>query len=171
MSILYNTMSIQEGLAILKSSVLHEWVMRLPRRAQGSLIVSLRGCDVAPKFPGGINNDGSPSSERQLVSFLRYCVMVPADEREIDIPGAFFQSVPPIDWKASEFGHYPQHWYAHIMHGYEIVGYCHPGDRIKASAYGIYYKLVRNLHLEPESKTSMLMRLTEDRIATDTVVS
>lgn len=158
------------------TSVLQDWVMRLPLRAQGTLLTGVRGCDLAPKMLDCIDerygcSTGEGSAERQLVAFYRYCVMNPADAREVDIPGAFFQSKPPGNWKPSQFGHYPEHWYAHIMHCFEVVGYCHPNPAIGDIALGIYDRLVRNLHLYPESREQMMERLCEDRIANGTVVS
>lgn len=148
------------------TSVLQDWVTALPLRAQGTLLTGIRGCDNAPKYLGGVQ-----SSERQLVAFLRYCVMHPADPREVDIPGAFFQSRPPLKWKASEFGHYPQHWHAHIMHCFEVVGYLNPDNVLRRVAFDIYCGFVGNLHLRVEMYDHMTNRLTEDRIANDTVVS
>lgn len=149
------------------SSVLQAWVTELPLRAQGTLLTGIRGCDLTPKPRNPL--DDSP--ERRLVAFLRFCVMNPADPREVDIPGAFFQSTPPVDWKASQFGHYPQHWYSHLTHCFEVVGYCHPDDVLSNLARDIYRKLVHNMHLVCETREEMLKRLTEDRIANDTVVS
>lgn len=187
------------------TSVLQDWVMELPLRAQGTLLTGVRGCDPAPKTPGAIDerygcSTGECSAERSLSAFLRYCILVPADPREVDVPGAWFQSRPPGDWKPSAFGHYPLHWYSHLMHSFEVVGYCHPSGRMEeftsfsdahewttpagwapkdglggyteaARALSIYFRLAHGLHLEPESRAQMLERLTEDRIANDTVVS
>lgn len=157
-------------------SVLQDWVMSLPLREQGTLLTGVRGCDLAPKNP--LSNQerygcstGEDTPERGLTAFLRYCIMNPADEREVDIPGAFFQSKPPCNWKPSQFGHYPQHWYAHIMHCYEVVGYRHPREEIAQEAMRIYTRLVTNLHLNIETFEQMVERLSEDRIATNTVVS
>lgn len=148
------------------SSILQDWVMELPLHAQGTLLTGVRGCDLAPKGAGSL-----VSTERQLVGYLRFCIMHPADPREVGIAGAFFQSLPPENWKASEFGHYPQHWYAHMMHCFEVVGYCHPDPEVCYAAEGVYFKFVHNLHLRGEYKYDMMARLTEDRIANDTVVS
>lgn len=146
-------------------SVLQDWVMELPLREQGALLTGVRGCDVTPKLP--LN-----STERKLVSFLRYTFMVPADPREIDYEeGSFFSSFPPYVWKASELGHYPVHWYAHLMHSYEIVGYRHPNYDIRKVSKEVYAKLVISLHLKPESEEDMISRLSEDRIYKGTVVS
>jgi len=145
------------------NSVLQNWVMELPLREQGTLLTVVRGCDLTPKQP-------YDSSERKIVSWLRFCFMNPADKREVDIKGAFFQSSVPF-FKASDFGHYPQHWYSHIMHALEIIAYRHPESHIRDNAYGLYINMVYNLHLEPESRQTMINRLSEDRYATGKVVS
>lgn len=148
-------------------SVLQDWVMDLPLRAQGGILTGIRGCDVAPKAMG--NED---TTERRLVAFFRWCVMNPADPREIDIqPGCFFLSAPPSEWRPSELGHYPLHWVIHLMHCFEIVAYCHPSAYTKDVAFEIYERMVHSLHLQAESANQMMTRLTEDRIASGTVVS
>lgn len=171
-------------------SVLQDWVMELPLREQGTLLTGVRGCDLTPKHHNG---DGP---ERQLVAFLRWCYMVPADEREVDIPDAFFRSTPPDHWKPSMFGHYPQHWYSHLMHCFEVVGYrrwhdatCkgtrhrheayrHGADILEpvllcatCAAWSIYERLATSLHLTPETREAMIERLSEDRIELGNVVS
>lgn len=153
------------------SSVLQDWVIELPLREQGTLLTGVRGCDLAPKWPIHCADDEIP--ERTLVAFLRWCILNPADPREVDVPGAFFQSQPPAigEWKPSQFGHYPQHWYSHLMHCYEVVGYRHPQPDVANMAEGIYLRLVRNMHLKPETREEMIERLSEDRIASGTVVS
>jgi hypothetical protein len=158
------------------NSVLQDWVMELPLREQGTLLTGIRGCDVAPKVPCDVDerygcSTGESSAERWLVAFLRFCVMNPADPREVGIPGAFFQSTPPPVWKPSQLGHYPLHWYSHLMHCFEVISYRHPEARITYQAASIYERLVRNLHLWPESKTEMIERLSEDRITKGEVVS
>jgi hypothetical protein len=145
-------------------------------RAQGTLLTSMRCCDLAPKNPTDIVerygcSTGESSAERGLHAFFRYCVLNPADPREVDLPGAWFQSNPPEHWKPSQLGHYPTHWYSHLMHCFEVLGYCHPNIVIRVKARGIYERLVSNLHLTPESKDQMMARLTEDRLATGNVVS
>jgi len=149
------------------NSVLQDWVMRLPLREQGVLITGVRGCDLTPKPLEG------ESPERKLVAFLRYCILNPADKREIDIPGAFFSPRPPFntEWKPSMFGHYPQHWVAHVMHCFEVVAYRHPDAHIAAIALGIYERFVFSFHLRTETREHMIERLSEDRISKNNVVS
>ena len=156
--------------------MLQDWVMDLPLRAQGTLLTGIRGCDVAPKVVETVTerygcSTGESSPERQLVAFLRYCVMNPADPREVDICGAFFASRPPEMWKPSALGHYPLHWYSHVMHCFEVVGYIHPDLVVRCRAHQIYTRMAHSLHLHPETEEQMMARLCEDRIAAGTVVS
>lgn len=145
-------------------SVLQDWVMELPLREQGVLLTAVRGCDLTPKIP-------YESVERRITSWIRWCFMNPADPREVGITGSFFQTAAPVEVKGSEFGHYPQHWYAHVMHAVEVIAYRHPNANVASDALAIYRKLVHNLHLYPESREQMIARLSEDRIANGTVVS
>jgi hypothetical protein len=151
-------------------SVLQDWVMELPLRYQGTLLTGVRGCDSEAKEwdSQGI----AYSSGRRLTAFIRYCFMNPADIREVDFTeGSFFQSKPPYPFKPSEFGHLPQHWYSHVMHCLEIIGFYHPNSEISGMALELYHQMVWNLHLNPERPEQMNNRLTEDRIKHNTVVS
>lgn len=152
------------------SSVLQKWVEDLPLRHQGTLLTAVRGCDSEAKVWTRRGVAYSPA--RRLVAFIRYCFMNPADPREIDSEeGAFFMSTPPMPFKPSEFGHLPQHWYAHVMHGLEIIGYWHPDRELRNRALYLYESMVHNLHLNIETAEQMHDRLTEDRIAKGSVVS
>lgn len=143
--------------------------MELPLREQGTLLTAVRGCDDEPKQWTSRGVAESPG--RRLTAFIRWCFMNPADVREVDIPGAFFQSRPPSPFKPSEFGHLPQHWYSHAMHALEVIGYRHPNENTAEHAQYLYRHMVHNMHLNPETREQMIERLSEDRIATGTVVS
>jgi len=146
-------------------SILQDWVMELPLREQGTLLTCVRGCDLTPKLP----LDGTA---RHLVAFLRFSFMTAADVREVDAaPGCFFRSTPPREWKASELGHFPQHWISHVMHASEVVGWRHPDRRIGGQAWGVYETIVRSLHLHPENFEQFVARLSEDRIESGEIVS
>lgn len=148
-------------------SVLQDWVMALPRREQGTLLTCVRGCDLTPKHP-------LDSLERRLVSSLRAAFMNPADPREVDYePGSFFTSMPPdpTGWSPSALGHYPLHWYSHVMHAAEVIGYRHPDRELSSIWFAIYRKMAATLHLKIESKQEMMERLSEDRIEKGNVVS
>lgn len=139
--------------------------MELPLREQGTLLTCVRGCDLVPKMP-------LDSTARRLVGSLRHAFMVPADPREVDAaPGCFFISQPPTDWKASELGHYPQHWLSHVMHAAQVIGHRHPAIEVRKAFRSIYEKMVRSEHLNPETFSQYEARLSEDRIATGEIVS
>lgn len=151
-------------------SVLQNWVMELPLRAQGTLMTAVRGCDDEPKQ--WTERGVSYSPGRRLTAFIRWCFMIPADVREVDSQeGAFMMSTPPHPFKPSEFGHLPQHWYSHAMHALEVIAYYHPDIEIQGKAYFLYGEMVYNLHLNMETSPQMLKRLTEDRFVNGTVVS
>ena len=139
--------------------------MELQLREQGTLLTCVRGCDLTPKWP-------LDSAERRLVSALRHAFMVPADPREVDSEkGAFFLSEVPIDWKPSQFGHYPQHWVSHVMHASEVIGWRHPDTQVGAAFLAVYHKIVHSLHLNPETFLQFETRLSEDRIHSGEIVS
>lgn len=147
-------------------SVLQNWVMELPLREQGTLLTAVRGCDVEPK-PANTKD----SSARRITAYIRWCFLNPADPREVDVPGAFFQSSPPEIFKPSEFGHLPLHWNTHVMHALEVIGYRHPNPDVSAKARGLYRTMAHSLHLNHETFDQMYQRLSEDRIESGTVVS
>lgn len=152
------------------NSVLQKWVMELPLREQGTLLTCVRGCDDEPKTWTRTGVAYSPG--RRLTAFIRWCFMVPADEREVDsVEGAFMMSSPPNPFKPSEFGHLPQHWYSHAMHALEVISYRHPNSEIADTAHVLYLKMVSNMHLNIETQEQMITRLSEDRISNNTVVS
>jgi hypothetical protein len=146
-------------------SVLQDWVMELPLREQGTLLTAVRGCDLTPKYP-------LDSLERRLVGSIRAAFMVPCDPREVDAePGCFFISEPPIGFKPSTFGHYPQHWVSHVMHACEVIGYRHPDHRKRAKFNAIYLTFCFSMHVNPESLAEFEARLSEDRVASGAIVS
>jgi hypothetical protein len=101
-----------------------------------------------------------------MTAYLRWLVCNPADEREVDAHGAFMRSTPPIEpWAPSALEHYPLHWYVHVMHAFEVVGYRHPVSAQRAASGEIYERMVEALHLRSESRPQMIERLSEDRIA------
>ena len=162
--------AFEDGQKSVSTGVLQEWVTKLPLREQGTLLTAVRGCDDEAKVWSRTGVAYSPG--RRLTAFIRWCFMNPADPREIDAEeGAFFMSTPPSPFKPSEFGHLPLHWYSHVMHALEIIGYRHPSSATQSIARTMYHDMVYALHLELEPYDKMVERLSEDRIAKGTVVS
>lgn len=150
-------------------SVLQPWVTELLLREQGTLLTAVRGCDDEPKLWTARGIADSPG--RRITAFIRWCFMNPADPREVDMAGAFFQSRPPAPFKPSALGHLPQHWVSHVMHALEVVAYRNPDRAVAEEALGLYFALVSALHLNAETFGEFKARLSEDRIAKGEVVS
>jgi hypothetical protein len=139
-------------------SVLRDWVMKLPLRHQGVLVAAIRGCDGAPK----------ENSAKPIVRALRYAVMNPADEREVGMNSAFMRrgfSDDELRAFLRDWDHYPIHFVIHLMHACEVVAFCGSHKNEAIAFQSAYYRMVRKLHLNPESPGEMHDRLTEDRIA------
>lgn len=149
----------------MSRSILQDWVMELPIREQGTLLSAVRGCDLTPKFP-------LDAPERRLVAYVRWCFLIPADEREVDYQsGSFMSRVPPPTFRPSCVGHYPLHWVTHIMHALEVIGYRHPDESTRETCYQFYAAFCDSLHVRIEPIWAMTDRLSEDRIAKGDVVS
>lgn len=144
-------------------SILQPWVALLGLREQGTLLTAVRGCDLTPKYP-------LDSSERRIVSCIRGAFLVPADPREVDsVPGCFMSTqVPDVKWSA--FGHYPQHWVAHILHAIEVLGFRHPDEDARRAWRTLYLQGCGSFHLRPEALHDFEYRMNEDRIANNTIV-
>jgi hypothetical protein len=146
----------------------------MPLRYQSTLLTCIRGCDDESKTWVGDKVAYSPG--RRITSYLRWCIINPADLREVDEEeGAFFMSNPPDPWKPSAFGHLPLHWYTHVMHSLEIISYHHPINQVRKECRRMYLKVVSNLHLHlhlyPKTQEQMYERLTEDRMLKGTVLT
>jgi hypothetical protein len=146
-----------------EGGVLRSWVRDLPLRLQGVLVTSIRGCDGAPK----------EDSSKNLSRMIRRAILNPADPRESLNTGGFFGFDPDrLESSLSDFYHsldqYPLHYVMHLTHACEVIGYLHP-DKDIANFFSLAYRLFcHTFHLNPETESEMINRLTEDRIAAGT---
>ncbi len=51
------------------------------------------------------------------------------------------------------------HYYSHLMHGLEVVGYCHPDDKIRITAHARYVEMCHLMHLPVETSDDFHERL------------
>jgi hypothetical protein len=63
-----------------------------------------------------------------------------------------------IDSRDELHGHYKEH----CMHAFEVVGYKHPDETIREFWRGIYVRMVRALHLQPETALALDERLGDN---------
>jgi hypothetical protein len=90
-------------------------------------------------------------------------------------PVTFDQHVQCLAWEPvmdgwvtgylSDLDAMPLHYHLHAMHAYEIVGYQHPDERIANWWRSVYFRLVKDLHLTPETRETLNHRLSDDRAA------
>lgn len=138
---------------------------------QTVLMTALRGPDGMPKY----------GPVKYLLRWFRRCVLLSAmDGKVLDTPydpdGGSFTG-PSIkereDWETGMNGvvdNYlqdldaiPHHFQLHLMHAVEILGFKHPDSRTQAWWKSLYYRLVNDMHLHPESEQEMDDRLGDDR--------
>jgi hypothetical protein len=157
------------------ASVLQDWVQELPFMQQSVLLTSVRGPDNTAKY----------HDVKYLLRWLRRCVLISAFTRTVldnpytDDGGSFtgqsFVSSPQDEnyWEGQMNNilhkyiktqdELPFHFQIHFIHAAEILGYKHPNERIAKWWRETYFRLVECLHLHPESKEEMELRLSDIR--------
>ena len=137
-------------------SVLKPWVGGLTLQMQGVLMTAIRGPD----------NEQKHSPSKQVVRALRAVILNNAKALGADDvfmgDGSGEASPEQVAAFFASWDQHPLHWLFHFLHAAEIVGYCHPNPKIRDSWLGFYRHAVNDLHLEPESKETMLKRLRSD---------
>jgi len=142
--------------------ILQSWVSGLGLRHQGVLVSAIRGCD------GQLRE----SPEKYLVRFYRGCILLPhcGDIRKAvsymlwpEDPDELFEGTE--DFFAGGLDHYPMHWLTHFLFAAEILGYYYPPNDtswVRGFWNGVYNRLVKKLHLYPETKEQLDRRLNAD---------
>lgn len=139
-------------------SVVQSWIVRLPLRMQATLLSALRGCD------GRSKHDAS----KPLTRSLRTLLLNPADPGHLSDPNnTFFAKAAltqdAVDLFLADIDAYPVHWLTHFMHAVEIISYHHPSETTRARWLSIYLAIVDRLHLQPETKEALAVRLRDGR--------
>ncbi len=150
-------------------NVLQPWLSDLPVMQQTVLLTAIRGPDVIAKY----------HRVKFLLRWFRRCVLMSAmDGRVLLTPvdpgggsftGPSYLSDKSADWPVMMEGQVsdyltatdelPHHFQMHFMHATEILGYKHPDDTIRSFWYLTYVRLVRDMHLYPESRDQLDERL------------
>lgn len=145
------------------SSVLQPWVEKLSFMKQSVLIAGVRG-------PDGIQKD---HIAKVLLRWFRRCIMYSAFEGNIvtnpyqDGGGSFMGPCTmdleeAVDQYLRSVDELPHHFQLHFMHGAEIIGYDHPDEQIRKWWHKIYCRIVRDAHLNIETKEQMDYRLADN---------
>jgi hypothetical protein len=146
--------------------VLQDWVMRLPRRQQGVLIMALRG-------PDGVSKE---SSSKVILRNLRGCVLNSAREgrpmqlgtewiddtfmrtAEISRMGRWHECTKLF---LSEIDSFNLHFYQHLMHAAAVCGVHHWDSMVSSNWWQFYEAGVQRLHMKPETKDEIQYRLRD----------
>ena len=110
-------------------SVLQRWLEELPLRMQSTLLLGLRGPDThrCPNI-------------KILTRWLRGLTFRPGNPESV--ADFMFAELPPrIEKKslvARELEFVTQHYYSHLMHALEVVGYNHSDHEVRDHAYLLY---------------------------------
>jgi len=161
-----------------KGPVTQAWTHGITFMQQTVLLTAVRGPDGLPKY-GAI---------KMLLRWYRRCILVSSLDGEVlttphDPRGGSFmgpsysggalaeaigkhwsESMDEIlDGYLRDLDAIPHHFQLHLMHAFEIVGYKHPDLMIRAWFRTAYERLVRDMHLRPETEADMDDRLGDDR--------
>jgi len=160
------------------SCVLQQWVQNLSFMQQSVLLTAMRG-------PDGVEKN---HVSKLLIRWLRRCVLYSAFESLQNGQPYFFvtpyrtgggsftgpscndpEKDSGLTWEVlmdrvlerymESLDAVPHHFQLHFMHAAEIIGYKHPTTTISIWWSHAYYRLVRDMHLEPETKAKMDKRL------------
>lgn len=140
------------------------WCLALPIQQQSVLLLGARGPDgiakahpakavqrayrgsvlVAAKYGRSLHYGEKADTFMSLDEF--------ADDLQwLTVVTQFFQHADDL----------PHHFYMHLIHGAEILGYKHPDERYRARWSDFYQRCVKDFHLTPETEADMDMRLSD----------
>lgn len=155
-------------------SVLQPWVEDLTLMQQSVLLGAIRGPDGIAKY----------SAAKYLLRWYRRCILIsafdrvalttPSDQRggsftgpstssDADTGDWWVKMEPHIEEYLRQFDSYPSHYTKHFMMACEIVGYKHPDEGIRNWWHQLYIRLVKDLHLKPETHEELDYRLGDNR--------
>ncbi len=132
-----------------KGFVLQAWMAELPWKQQSVIFSSLRGPDLS-----------RPIAVKKLNRWLRSVTQNNAD------PSTEYMKkivLPKIEDLKEEVGYCTMHYFTHLLHALEIIGYNHPDKSVRDVGQKYYFGLVDFAHLNPETKEQLNKRL-EDRV-------
>jgi hypothetical protein len=156
-------------------SVIQPWTFDLSFMQQTVLLTAVRGPDGLPKY-GGV---------KMLLRWYRRCILLsslddgivldnPYDPRGGSFMGPSYGVTSAsaewpsmmdgiVDTYLKELDAIPHHFQLHLLHSAEIVGYHHPRDSIQQWWRGVYFRLVNDMHVHPETKEELDARLNDTR--------
>ncbi len=132
-----------------KGYVLKSWMANIPWKQQSVLLSALRGPDLSRPF-----------AIKKLNRWLRDVTQKNADPSSEYMKD---KTLPSDEELKLELGYCTMHYFTHLMHALEIVGYQHPKEKTRDTALMYYSIMVEFVHLNPETKEEFNRRL-EDKV-------
>lgn len=113
---------------------------------QGTILTGIRGNDL-----------GNCPKLKPVVRWIRSVVVVNGN-KENDFMQV--KSLPAVEDFEDELEYLSVHYFRHLLHTLEIIGYMHPDYDISSIAFEYYLRLVDWCHLQPESRDHLEERLS-----------
>jgi len=158
-----STHALKPSIAVKPVCVFQDWLFALTMQQQSVLVLACRGPDGVAKF-----HPVKPIVARYRATVLKAAYLGRAmrvdegddttfmtlidfsnDEHWIAMCQSFFDNVDEA----------PHHYYMHLLHGAQIIGYKHPMETFRHRWGEFYARCCRDLHLYPESEEQMDKRL------------
>lgn len=132
-------------------SVLQLWLGEIPIRMQSTLLLGLRGPDT----------HACPNIKK-ITRWLRSLAFIPGNPANVTefmglMPGRVIEKGPT----AKELEFCSQHFYSHLMHALEVIGYRHPDPKIAFRALQLFHDLCALMHLPIEDRQTFEVRLKQ----------
>lgn len=152
--------------------VTQPWTHDLPMMQQTVLLTAVRGPDGLSKY----------NSVKMLLRWFRRCTLLSAMDGcaltnpytsnggsftgpSLEFDGGIWENGMNklVDEYLKVLDGIPHHYQLHFMHASEIIGYKHPDRRIRDWWNNLYFRLVNDMHLHPESQQELDERLGDNR--------
>lgn len=146
--------------------VFQDWLRDLTMQQQSVLVLACRGPDGIGRF----------HLTKGVVQHYRASVLKAAKTGRALLPGetegsSIFMTLGNFDndgiWRSNVDGFFnsvdgiAHHYYMHLMHGAEIIGYKHPEELFRKRWEEFYLRCCEDLHLYPETEQAMDERLND----------
>lgn len=153
----------RKNLKTKRRSVVQAWVSQLSMMQQTVLLTAIRG-------PDGVEKE---HPAKGVLRWYRRCILLSAMDGKVlktpDAPGGG-SFTGPAAWKMEDIAigylkrcdEIPHHFFMHLMHAAQILGYKHPDVDTRAWWRVFYFHCVTALHLEPELEADMDARLGDN---------
>jgi hypothetical protein len=133
------------------SSVIQDWVFDIPWKMQSVMFTSLRGPD-----------EHRDQYIKMANRWIRSKLLHDADpDNPFIVKQGDLAPLEIIPELLTALEYTKVHYFTHIMHTFQIIGFYHPDWEVRIEASKVYKSMVSNWHCKPESKEEMDARLSD----------